>query len=664
MDPSNSHENQNNQNRDDGALDNFLKSSRRLALPVSSAPKLTVIIASWGTTELLWSTVMALEKCSDCEWEALVSLDHVNDEVEALLSRVDGIDIIETKGASSFAQFCNEGAKKARSENVLFLKEGVRVEMRALRSTLDCLLRNESVGAVGGMLLNGDRAVIEAGSILFSDGSCRGVGRGWNPDDYRLQYRRNVAFCSGAYLAFRKQAFDLVGGFDQSYSKEYYEDIDVCLSLAAKGLSIVYDPESVAIQDIEYREGWRCSSKWMLSNLEIFRRKWADELPSLSLLEEWSGETVFEKTKGLRILWIEDSPPFTHMGAGFPRTLEMLSALLELGHCVTLLPTYFTESDFEDVYRETPREVEVALGVGVDGFESFWSIRKNVYDVAIMSRPNNLKRFCKYMEDTKLYRPSFRIIYDAEAVFANREISERRYGSNPFSESEERALLESELSPAKNADVVFAISETERVQFESLGFSNIQMLRHHSKIVPTPKIFSERRDILFVGAVHSDEAPNALGLIWFIEDVLPIIRDRIGQDVKLYFAGKNHSKALEAYATDSEEFLGFVEDLDEWYDRCRVFIAPARYAAGIPLKVIEASSRGIPVVATDLAREQLGWVMGEMLSGESAEAIAEACIRVYTDEDLWECLREGALNRVRRDYSRQSIIDALEAALD
>ena len=379
---------------------------------------------------------------------------------------------------------------------------------------------------------------------------------------------------------------------------------------------------------------------------------------------EWSGETVFEKTKGLRILWIEDSPPFTHMGAGFPRTLEMLSALLELGHCVTLLPTYFTESDFEDVYRETPREVEVALGVGVDGFESFWSIRKNVYDVAIMSRPNNLKRFCNYMEDTKLYRPSFRIIYDAEAVFANREISERRYGSNPFSESEERALLESELSPAKNADVVFAISETERVQFESLGFSNIQMLRHHSKIVPTPKIFSERRDILFVGAVHSDEAPNALGLIWFIENVLPIIRDRIGQDVKLYFAGKNHSKALEAYATDSEEFLGFVEDLDEWYDRCRVFIAPARYAAGIPLKVIEASSRGIPVVATDLAREQLGWVMGEMLSGESAEAIAEACIRVYTDEDLWECLREGALNRVRRDYSRQSIIDALEAALD
>ena len=58
-----------------------------------------------------------------------------------------------------------------------------------------------------------------------------------------------------------------------------------------------------------------------------------------------------------------------------------------------------------------------------------------------------------------------------------------------------------------------------------------------------------------------------------------------------------------------------------------------------------------------------GWELAEMLSAESAEAIAEACIQLYTDEALWERLREGALNRVARDYSRQSMMDALEASL-
>ncbi|MDG2254192.1 MAG: glycosyltransferase [Opitutaceae bacterium] len=663
MDPSNLHENSSNRSHEKEALKSFLRSSCRLALPVSSSPRLSVVIVSWNSAGLLWNNLKALEACVDCEWEVIVVFERKDDEIGALLSLVDGIEVVEVGENSNFARLCNEGARRVRSENILFLKEDVRVSSGSLRSTLECLSASDSVGAVGGLLLDSEGFALEAGSLLFSDGTCQGVGRGWNPDDYRLQYRRAVGFCSGAYLAFRRKVFDSIGGFDESYPDEYYEDVDACMRLEEKGFSVVYDPESVAIRESEYRYGWGLASERMLLNLEIFSRKWAKKLLEFSTFEEWNGEAVFEKAKGLRILWIEDSPPFAHMGAGFPRTLEMLSALLELGNSVTLLPTFITKSDFEDVYRETPREVEVALGVGEGRFEAFWDRRGDAYDVAILSRPNNLKKFRKYMEDTKRIRPEFRFIYDAEAIFANREISERRYGSNPFSENEAQTLLQEELGPAKNADVVFAISETERIQFESFGFSNIQMLRHHSKIAPTSKGFSERRDILFVGAVHSDEAPNALGLIWFIENALPLIRDRIGQDVTLYFAGRNHSKLLEAYATESERFLGFVEDLDKWYDRCRVFIAPVRYAAGIPLKIIEASSRGIPVIGTGLAREQLGWELDEMLSADSAEAIAEACIEAYTDEALWEGLRAGALARVKRDYSRQGILDALERAL-
>ena len=97
------------------------------------------------------------------------------------------------------------------------------------------------------------------------------------------------------------------------------------------------------------------------------------------------------------------------------------------------------------------------------------------------------------------------------------------------------------------------------------------------------------------------------------------------------------------YASDSEVFLGFVEDLSEWYEKCRLFIAPARFAAGIPLKIIEAASKGIPVVATALARNQLGWTEEELISVNTAEGFADACVRVYSEAPLWHQLRIGAL---------------------
>lgn len=628
-------------------------------------PVASIIIASRNPAPFLFRCLESLCRTDSTGLEVLVIVENLaNESKEALLDRTENILVLRTPKMSSYAEAWNKGAKVARGENFIFLKDDVCVNSETIGATLEVLKLGGDVGAVGAMLLDGEGGLIEAGSRLVSNGICQSVGRGWNPDDYRVQYRRDVMFCSGAYLGVSKVIFESLDGFSESYLNEYYEDVDFCLRLHSTGKRVVYDPCTTAVRHFEYRDSWEKAAKALEKNRERFVRNRGLELAQIPSDFDFDLDAVHECAKGRRVLWIEDSPPFAHMGAGFPRTKEMLQALIELGHSITLLPTFITASDFADVYRDTPREVEVALGVGVDGFEEFWDRRWTQYDTVIVSRPNNLNSICHYIEDTKRVNPKLRFLYDAEAVFANREISERRFVGTPFSEAEERQLLEDELNPAKSADAVFAISEQERNQFDSLGFSKVIMLRHHSAIDPTERIFSERKNILFVGAVHSDSAPNALGLIDFIENSLPLIRAKLGDDIKLYCAGKYHSDTLLEYASDSEIFLGFVDDLNVWYEQCRLFIAPAQFAAGIPLKIIEASSRGIPVVATELARNQLGWSSEEMLSADTAEAFAEACIRVYTEESLWMRLREGALARVRRDYSREHIVDALRQALD
>ena len=52
--------------------------------------------------------------------------------------------------------------------------------------------------------------------------------------------------------------------------------------------------------------------------------------------------------------------------------------------------------------------------------------------------------------------------------------------------------------------------------------------------------------------------------------------------------------------------IGYVEDIREYYENCRVFVVPIRFGAGISHKLTEAMSYGIPAVVSPVAAEGLG----------------------------------------------------------
>ena len=96
----------------------------------------------------------------------------------------------------------------------------------------------------------------------------------------------------------------------------------------------------------------------------------------------------------------------------------------------------------------------------------------------------------------------------------------------------------------------------------------------------------------------------------------------------------------------------------------KYFIAPSRFAAGIPLKIVDAAAHGIPIVSTSLLGQQLGWTNGEeLLLADNAEDFAECCIKLYNDPELWQKLRDNALNRVMKDCSQESFDQTLKQIL-
>jgi glycosyltransferase involved in cell wall biosynthesis len=76
----------------------------------------------------------------------------------------------------------------------------------------------------------------------------------------------------------------------------------------------------------------------------------------------------------------------------------------------------------------------------------------------------------------------------------------------------------------------------------------------------------------------------------------------------------------------------------------RVSVAPLRYGAGIKGKIGSALAAGLPVVATTLAAEGMSLTDGEnILVAEGAEQFADAVVRLYQDEALWNRISHNGL---------------------
>ena len=147
----------------------------------------------------------------------------------------------------SFGEGSNIGAESATGEILVFLNNNVIVTENWLGPLVHELQANPNVGAVGPKFLYPDESIREAG--VFLDRNARSVqrGKGRASGAGLFNEKREVQYVSEDCFAIRKKDFLKVGGFSFVYEPGNYEDSDLCFSLRAAGLSVVYQPESTVI---------------------------------------------------------------------------------------------------------------------------------------------------------------------------------------------------------------------------------------------------------------------------------------------------------------------------------------------------------------------------------------------------------------------------------
>jgi glycosyltransferase involved in cell wall biosynthesis len=256
------------------------------------------------------------------------------------------------------------------------------------------------------------------------------------------------------------------------------------------------------------------------------------------------------------------------------------------------------------------------------------------------------------------------VVYDAEALWCLREVGRRGLKGGRPSTAEVKALVAEEARLAEGVKAIISVSTGESELFRAAGMDPVFVLGHAVDVDPTPAAFDERDGILFVGAIHEDASPNADSVLWFVNDVLPLLRQELGRSVPFRIVGMNRSPRVAALARPGVEVCGPADDIRGFYDRARLFVAPTRFASGIPLKAYHAAAHGLPIVCTPLVASHLGWEPGQdLLAGEGAQEFAKRCAELYGDAGTWHRLRASALSRVEKECSRTAFQDRLAAIL-
>jgi glycosyltransferase involved in cell wall biosynthesis len=173
-----------------------------------------------------------------------------------------------------------------------------------------------------------------------------------------------------------------------------------------------------------------------------------------------------------------------------------------------------------------------------------------------------------------------------------------------------------------------------------------------------PLGFPERKDIVFIGGFR--HAPNVDAVKWFVSEVWQRLLEKGYQD-RFIIVGSDMPPEILRMRQPGIEIRGYVPDINDVFNTCRISVAPLRYGAGLKGKVISSLSHGVPVVATSIAVEGGGFIHGQnVLVADEPDEVADAIIRLYQDQQIWEDLSREGVEHCNRSFSVSAVSTRLQ----
>jgi len=220
-----------------------------------SLPRVSVLIPTHNRHDLLGICLEGLSLTDYPHRPEIIVIDNRSDD-PATRDFLDAIApafarVVRDDGPFNFAAINNRAAREAQGELLCFLNNDIELtDPHWLIAMARQAVRGD-VGAVGAQLLYPDGRIQHAGVVIGIGGAAAHAHRLIDPHEPGYFHRHAVpqftSAVTAACMVVERAKFDAVGGFDAEQFAVSFNDVDLCLRLAARGWRSLYEPRARAV---------------------------------------------------------------------------------------------------------------------------------------------------------------------------------------------------------------------------------------------------------------------------------------------------------------------------------------------------------------------------------------------------------------------------------
>jgi glycosyltransferase involved in cell wall biosynthesis len=611
----------------------------------SDDPLVSVIMPLFLPADSLLSCLKSLSRaCVGCPAEVVMVNPLPAAESHPILSRVAGALVVPVRSDKTMADMWKTGVEMPGGRYLAFLAPGCLPLPGWMDEMVRIFREHPDAGLVGAQIIRPDGKIWESGGEISEDGRLFRMGEGAHPLHPDFSYLREMDFCSA--LAFMVPA-DMAGILDKpgGLLKNGGDDpvrfgADFCSGIRSAGRKTYYHPLAKAV---------------VLSGFTDILRKHA--APGSRLDGKITGVEPNGKHRSCRsartpcgrVLFIDVRTPTPDQDSGSQDMVSYFQIFRSLGFACAFIPgadLQFMEKYTPDLQR---MGVHCLYAPFVPGIAGHLESHGRVYDLVLLYKVH-CAAFC--MDMVRRYCPQAKIIFNTVDLHFVREQRQAEIeGSEDLMKTAEATRL-LELSMIQQADRTVVLSTEERaflLREPGVAADKVAVIPLIREIPGRSRPFSERKNLLFVGGF--EHRPNVDAMRYFVRDVWPLIQPTLPEAV-FYIIGSKPPQAVRELASENIVITGYLPDISSYFHDSRLSVAPLRYGAGLKGKIATSLSYGLPCVASSIAVEGSDLEPEkDILVADTPESFAEAVLRLYQDEGLWNALSDNGLDFVDRHFS-------------
>jgi GT2 family glycosyltransferase len=226
----------------------------RVRYPLQGTPRVSIIVPFKDKPELLKTLVSSLFQYTRYEnlELLLISNNSTQPETFALLEQLTDPRIrkLTWNHPFNYSAINNFGVQHATGELLLFLNNDIEVIESGWLEELMSQVQRPEIGVVGPRLLYPNGTLQHVGVVLGQQGFAGHAFAGLPPNassaQGRADWTRNYLAVTGACLMMRRDVFERIGGYDESFIV-CGSDVELCLRAVQHELRVVYTPHCTLV---------------------------------------------------------------------------------------------------------------------------------------------------------------------------------------------------------------------------------------------------------------------------------------------------------------------------------------------------------------------------------------------------------------------------------